>query len=116
MHDVPSAGRCAANWTTSNIIEDRLARLRAQVGKDNVLLGLSGGVDSSVLAALLHRAIGSQLVCVFVDHGLLRLGEADQVMATFAEHMGARVIRVDAAPRFLSALASFLPAASRRGH
>jgi GMP synthase (glutamine-hydrolysing) len=96
---------CAANWATSNIIEDSVARIRAQVGKDNVLLGLSGGVDSSVLAALLHRAIGSQLVCVFVDHGLLRLGEADQVMATFAEHMGARVIRVDAARRFLSALA-----------
>ena len=78
-----------------NIIEDSVARIRAQVGTDKVLLGLSGGVDSSVLAALLHRAIGAQLTCVFVDHGLLRLGEGDQVMATFAEHMGVRVIRVE---------------------
>jgi len=96
---------CAANWATGNIIEDAIARIRAQVGSDKVLLGLSGGVDSSVLAALLHRAIGTQLTCVFVDHGLLRLGEGDQVMATFAEHMGVRVIRVDAERRFLAALA-----------
>jgi GMP synthase (glutamine-hydrolysing) len=96
---------CSANWATRNIIEDSVARIRAQVGTDKVLLGLSGGVDSSVLAALLHRAIGSQLTCVFVDHGLLRLGEGDQVMATFAEHMGVRVNRVDAEQRFLAALA-----------
>ena len=69
-----------------------------------MLLGLSGGVDSSVVAALLHRAIGDQLTCVFVDHGLLRLGEGDQVMATFAAHLGIRVIRVDAADRFFAAL------------
>ena len=92
---------CEASWATGNIIEDSVARIRAQVGGDKVLLGLSGGVDSSVLAALLHRAIGAQLTCVFVDHGLLRLGEGDQVMATFAEHMGVRVIRVDAEQRFL---------------
>jgi GMP synthase (glutamine-hydrolysing) len=96
---------CSANWATGNIIEDSVARIRAQVGTDKVLLGLSGGVDSSVLAALLHRAIGAQLTCVFVDHGLLRLGEGDQVMATFAQHMGVRVIRVDAEQRFLAALA-----------
>jgi GMP synthase (glutamine-hydrolysing) len=96
---------CAWNWATGNIIEDSVARIRTQVGADGVLLGLSGGVDSSVLAALLHRAIGSQLVCVFVDHGLLRLGEGDQVMATLAEHMGVRVIRVEAGARFLAALA-----------
>jgi GMP synthase (glutamine-hydrolysing) len=96
---------CSANWATGNIIEDSAARIRAQVGTDKVVLGLSGGVDSSVLAALLHRAIGAQLTCVFVDHGLLRLGEGDQVMATFAEHMGVRVIRVDAEQRFLAALA-----------
>ena len=96
---------CAATWATGNIIEDSVARIRAQVGTDKVLLGLSGGVDSSVLAALLHTAIGDQLTCVFVDHGLLRLGEGDQVMATFAEHMGVRVIRADAEERFLSALA-----------
>jgi len=96
---------CGASWATRNIIEDSVARIRAQVGGDRVLLGLSGGVDSSVLAALLHRAIGNQLTCVFVDHGLLRLGEGDQVMATFAEHMGVHVIRVDAEQRFLAALA-----------
>src|SRR5450631_434977 len=96
---------CAATWATRNIIEDSLARIRSQVGTDKVLLGLSGGVDSSVLAALLQRAIGNQLTCVFVDHGLLRLAEGDQVMATFAEHMGVRVLRVDAEQRFLAALA-----------
>jgi GMP synthase (glutamine-hydrolysing) len=96
---------CAATWATGSIIEDGVARIRSQVGGDNVLLGLSGGVDSSVLAALLHRAIGRQLTCVFVDHGLLRLAEGDQVMATFAQHMGVRVIRVDAEQRFLAALA-----------
>jgi len=94
-----------ALWSTGNIIEDAIERVRAQVGDATVLLGLSGGVDSSVVAALLHRAIGGQLVCVFVDHGLLRLGEGDQVMSTFAEHLGVRVIRVDAGPRFLDALA-----------
>src|SRR5690242_20637111 len=87
---------CDALWSTGNIIEDATARVRAQVGSGKVLLGLSGGVDSSVVAALLHRAIGDQLVCVFVDHGLLRLGEGDQVMTTFAQHLGVRVIRVDA--------------------
>jgi GMP synthase (glutamine-hydrolysing) len=96
---------CAAAWVTGNIIEDSVARIRSQVGADRVLLGLSGGVDSSVLAALLHRAIGNQLTCVFVDHGLLRLGEGDQVMATFAEHMGVHVIRVGAEERFLGQLA-----------
>jgi GMP synthase (glutamine-hydrolysing) len=96
---------CEARWATQSIIEDSVTRVRAEVGGDTVLLGLSGGVDSSVLAALLQRAIGAQLVCVFVDHGLLRLGEGDQVMATFAEHMGVRVIRVDAEARFLAALA-----------
>jgi GMP synthase (glutamine-hydrolysing) len=96
---------CSAGWATANIIEDAVTRIRAQVGTDKVLLGLSGGVDSSVLAALLHRAIGAQLTCVFVDHGLLRLGEGDQVMSTFAKHMGVKVIRVDAEQRFLNELA-----------
>jgi GMP synthase (glutamine-hydrolysing) len=95
---------CAGSWATGSIIEDSVARIRAQVGSDKVLLGLSGGVDSSVLAALLHRAIGRQLTCVFVDHGLLRLGEGDQVMATFAQHMGVHVVRVNAEQRFLDAL------------
>jgi len=95
---------CDALWSVGNIIEDAIERVRAQVGTGKVLLGLSGGVDSSVVAALLHRAIGDQLVCVFVDHGLLRLNEGAQVMSTFAEHLGVRVIRVDAEARFLAAL------------
>ena len=96
---------CAQLWTTANIIEDSIQRVREQVGQDEVILGLSGGVDSSVVAALLQRAIGEQLTCVFVDTGLLRYQEGDQVMATFAQHMGVKVIRVNAEQRFLSALA-----------
>jgi GMP synthase (glutamine-hydrolysing) len=95
---------CAATWTMANIIEDSITRVRAQVGAGKVLLGLSGGVDSSVVAALLHRAIGDQLTCVFVDTGLLRLHEGDQVMTTFAQHMGVRVVRVNAEQRFLDRL------------
>ncbi len=95
---------CEALWTADNIIEDSVARIREQVGSDQVLLGLSGGVDSSVVAALLHKAIGEQLTCVFVDNGLLRYQEGDQVMTTFARHMGVKVIRVDAESRFLDAL------------
>jgi GMP synthase (glutamine-hydrolysing) len=105
---------CDALWSTGNIIEDAIERVRAQVGGRKVLLGLSGGVDSSVVAALLHRAIGDQLVCVFVDHGLLRLGEGDQVMATFAEHLGVRVIRVDAEARFLTALSGVADPEAKR--
>jgi len=95
---------CEENWTAENIIRDSVARVREQVGDDHVILGLSGGVDSSVVAALLHQAIGDQLTCIFVDTGMLRYGEGDQVMATFARHMGVRVIRVDAQDRFLGAL------------
>lgn len=97
---------CAGQWTPGRIIDDAIARIREQVGGDRVILGLSGGVDSSVAAALIHRAIGEQLTCVFVDNGLLRLNEGDQVMATFARNMGVKVIRVDAEERFLSALDS----------
>lgn len=96
--------QCDALWTSANIAEDAIARMREQVGKDTVLLGLSGGVDSSVVAALLHEAIGDQLVCVFVDTGLLRHGEAEQVMNTMKTHMGIKVIAVDAADRFLEKL------------
>jgi len=103
-----------ALWNVGNIIEDAIARARAQVGGGKVLLGLSGGVDSSVVAALLQRAIGEQLTCVFVDHGLLRLGEGDQVMSTFAQHLGVRVIRVDAERRFLSALAGVTDPEAKR--
>jgi GMP synthase (glutamine-hydrolysing) len=96
---------CRTLWTPANIIEDAVERIRAQVGDGHVLLGLSGGVDSSVVAALLKRALGDQLTCVFVDTGLLRWHEGDQVMATMAEHMGVKVIRVDAADRYFAALA-----------
>jgi len=96
---------CASDWTAGNIIEDSIQRVRERVGEDEIILGLSGGVDSSVVAALLHQAIGDQLTCVFVDNGLLRYREGDQVMAVFAENMGVKVIRVDAEQRFLSELA-----------
>jgi len=95
---------CANLWNPLNIIEESINNVRQQVGSDEVILGLSGGVDSSVVAAMLHKAIGDQLTCVFVDTGLLRYREGDQVMAMFAEHMGVRVIRVDAETRFLNAL------------
>lgn len=95
---------CEALWTPSKIVEDAINKIRAQVGDAKVLLGLSGGVDSSVVAAMLHRAIGDQLTCVFVDNGLLRLNEGDQVMAMFAENMGVKVIRADAQEKFLSRL------------
>ena len=96
---------CEALWTPANIVEDAIQTVRARVGSDKVLLGLSGGVDSSVVAALLHKAIGDQLTCVFVDNGLLRLNEGDQVMEMFASNMGVKVIRADAQERFLSRLA-----------
>ena len=96
---------CDRLWTAANIIEDAIATVRKQVGNDQVLLGLSGGVDSSVVAALLHKAIGKQLTCVFVDNGLLRLNEGDQVMETFARNMGVKVIRADAEQLFLQGLA-----------
>jgi GMP synthase (glutamine-hydrolysing) len=95
---------CDSLWTASNIVDDAIANVREKVGADKVLLGLSGGVDSSVVAALLHRAIGNQLTCVFVDNGLLRKHEGENVMAMFAEHMGVKVIRVDAAQQFLGKL------------
>ena len=96
---------CPGDWTAGNIVADAIEQVRAQVGDGQVLLGLSGGVDSSVVAALLHEAIGDQLTCLFVDHGLLRHNEGDQVMETFAEHMHINVIRVNAADRFFAALA-----------
>ncbi len=95
---------CATNWTPENIIEDAVARIKAQVGDDEVILGLSGGVDSSVTALLLHRAIGKNLHCVFVDNGLLRLNEGDQVMEMFGDKFGLNIVRVNAEDRFLDAL------------
>lgn len=95
---------CLHEWTPSNIASEAIKEVKAKVGDGEVLLGLSGGVDSSVVAAILHKAIGSQLTCVFVDHGLLRFNEGDQVMKTFKENLGVNVIRVNAADRFFEAL------------
>ena len=101
IHDVCG---CGSDWVSANIIASQISDIKNKVGSDEVVLGLSGGVDSSVVAALLHRAIGSQLTCIFVDTGLLRLDEGDQVMQTFAEHLGVHVIRVDAESEFLGRL------------
>ena len=98
---------CGANpsWTMPNYIDEAVAKIRAQVGSDEVILGLSGGVDSSVAAALIHRAIGDQLTCVFVDHGLLRLDEGKNVMQMFAQNLGVKVVHVDASAQFMAKLA-----------
>ena len=102
VHDICG---CASSWTPAAIIDDSIERVRRDVGRDRILLALSGGVDSSVVAALLHRAIGERLTCIFVDNGLLRLDEGDQVMSAFAGHLGVDVQRIDAEERFLAALA-----------
>jgi len=94
-HFVTSICKCKRNWTTENIIDDLLMKIKDQVGGNKVLLGLSGGVDSSVVAALLHQAIDNQLTCVFVDNGLLRLNEGDEVMETFTDNLGVKVIRAN---------------------
>ena len=96
---------CGEDWNMTDYAGEAVAQIRAQVGSEEVILGLSGGVDSSVAAALIHKAIGAQLTCVFVDHGLLRLNEAEQVMNTFARNCGVRVIHVDAADEMYAALA-----------
>lgn len=101
LHDICG---CRKLWTPGNIIDEHVIALRDRIGQDQVILALSGGVDSSVVAALLHKAVGEQLTSVFVDTGLLRLREADQVMATLARHMGIKVIKVEAEGRFLGAL------------
>ena len=95
---------CQPLWTAAAIIEDQIQRVREQVGDSHVLLGLAGGVDSSVVAALLHKAIGDQLTCVFVDNGLLRKNEGDMVMEMFAKNMGVKVIRANAQDKFLGGL------------
>lgn len=104
-HFVVNICGCDKLWTPATIIEDAVARLKQQIGTDRVILGLSGGVDSSVTAMLLHRAIGTNLTCVFVDNGLLRLNEGKQVMDMFGDHFGLNIIKIDAEQRFLDALA-----------
>ena len=101
VHDICG---CAGDWSMPEYVSEAIDRIRKQVGSEEVILGLSGGVDSSVAAALIHRAIGEQLTCVFVDHGLLRLDEAAQVMDTFARHMHVKVRHVDASARYFAAL------------
>ncbi|WP_279151612.1 glutamine-hydrolyzing GMP synthase [Photobacterium iliopiscarium] len=110
---------CEKLWTSANIIEDAIVRIKEQVGDDEVILGLSGGVDSSVVAMLIHRAIGDKLTCVFVDNGLLRLNEGQQVMDMFGDDFGLKIIHVKAEDRFLDALAGIdEPEAKRKiiGH
>jgi len=101
---VREIGGCGGDWNMPDYVSEAVQKIKQQVGDEEVILGLSGGVDSSVAAALIHKAIGRQLTCVFVDHGLLRLNEAKQVMDTFARHMKLKVIHVDASAKFLSAL------------
>ena len=105
---------CKPLWTMANIIDQQIENVRKQVGSEKVLLGLSGGVDSSVVAALLHRAIGDRLICVFVDNGLLRQGEGDQVMEMFANNMGVKVIRANAESYFLDRLAGITDPEQKR--
>ena len=95
---------CEASWTAGSFIDDAVGRIRGQVGSEAVICGLSGGVDSAVAAALVHRAVGDRLTCIFVDNGLLRRGEAEGVERTFRRHMGMKLVAVDAADRFLAAL------------
>jgi GMP synthase (glutamine-hydrolysing) len=105
---------CRADWVMGDHVGEAVERIRAQVGADEVILGLSGGVDSSVAAALIHRAIGKQLTCVFVDTGLLRLDEARQVVETFEKHMGMRLLHIDATARFMGALAGVADPEAKR--
>jgi GMP synthase (glutamine-hydrolysing) len=111
VHDVCG---CGTDWNMPDYVAEAVARIRDQVGRDEVILGLSGGVDSSVAAALIHRAIGDQLTCIFVDTGLLRRGEAEQVMATFGRHLGVKVDMVEASERFLRELAGVADPEAKR--
>jgi GMP synthase (glutamine-hydrolysing) len=108
---------CKSDWNMPDYISEAVEKIRAQVGTDEVILGLSGGVDSSVAAALIHRAIGDQLTCVFVDHGLLRLDEGKMVMDMFAKNLGVKVIRIDAEDQFMGHLAGVAdPEAEAQDH
>ena len=105
---------CGADWTDDSIIDAGIAAIRAQVGAGRVICGLSGGVDSSVAAALVHRAVGSQLTCIYVDIGLMRKGETEQVLDTFRRHQGIELIHVDAGDRFFAALAGITEPEAKR--
>ncbi|MCX7893867.1 MAG: glutamine-hydrolyzing GMP synthase, partial [Burkholderiales bacterium] len=111
VHDICG---CGTDWNMPDYVSEAVERIRAQVGAEEVILGLSGGVDSSVAAALIHKAIGDQLTCIFVDTGLLRLGEAEQVMETFARHLGVKVDMVDASAQFMAALAGVTDPEAKR--
>jgi GMP synthase (glutamine-hydrolysing) len=105
---------CDPSWTTSSVIDEAVATIRQRVGSERVLCGLSGGVDSAVTALLIHRAVGEQLTCVFVDTGCLRAGEREQVVETFSEHMHIPLVVVDARQRFLAKLAGIVDPESKR--
>lgn len=111
VHDICG---CGYDWNMPDYIDEAVGRIRSEVGREEVILGLSGGVDSSVAAALIHRAIGDQLTCVFVDNGLLRLNEAEQVLQTFQRNLGVKVIHVDASDRFMAALAGVIDPEQKR--
>jgi GMP synthase (glutamine-hydrolysing) len=111
VHDICG---CKSDWNMPDYISEAVASIREKVGSDEVILGLSGGVDSSVAAALIHRAIGDQLTCVFVDHGLLRLGEGDMVMDMFAKNLGVKVLRIDAEEQFMGHLAGVVDPEAKR--
>jgi GMP synthase (glutamine-hydrolysing) len=111
VHDICG---CVGDWTMPSYVDEAIEKIRQQVGDDEVILGLSGGVDSSVAAALIHRAIGDRLTCVFVDHGLLRLNEGAQVMETFAQNMGVKIIHVDATEQFMGKLAGVADPEAKR--
>jgi GMP synthase (glutamine-hydrolysing) len=111
VHDICGAGY---DWNMPDYVKEAVGRIQSEVGRDEVILGLSGGVDSSVAAALIHRAIGKQLTCVFVDNGLLRLNEAEQVMDTFSRSLGVKVIHVDASEEFLRHLQGVVDPETKR--
>ena len=106
--------KCSADWVMGDYVAEAVAQIREQVGDEEVILGLSGGVDSSVAAALIHRAIGKQLTCVFVDNGLLRKNEREQVRETFEKNMGLKLIVVDAVDRFMNELAGITEPEQKR--
>ena len=105
---------CARTWSPASIIEEQIERIRAQVGTGRVICGLSGGVDSSVAALLVHRAVGDQLTCVFVDHGLMRKNEGEQVISAFRDHFKVPLVAVDAEDRFLARLSGLSEPEAKR--